>query len=104
MLEDNGIRLLIEHEVDRINGLKIVIYSDEHPPPHFLVKCSDGSCRFTISDCSPLDSGLSKFHKNVKHWHQKNKALLIEVWNRSRPSDCPVGRYEDETSGEQGRG
>ncbi len=95
ILDDQDRRLLVEREVDRIDNLKIYIYSDEHPPPHFLVKCSEGSCRFEISDCSPMDAGLEKFLRNIKRWHKKNKQLLINAWNDSRPSDCPVGKYRD---------
>ena len=29
------IRLLTEETVARIQGLKVEIFSDEHPPPHF---------------------------------------------------------------------
>ena len=93
IIDDEGRRYLVEREVDRIGNLKIYIYSDEHPPPHFLVKCSEGSCRFEISDCSALDNGLEKFRRNIKQWHKKNKQLLINTWNESRPSDCPVGQY-----------
>lgn len=96
IIDDQGRRLLLEHEVDRICNLKMFVYSDEHPPPHFLVKCSEGSCRFKISDCTPLDrTGLEKFRRNIKKWHAKNKNLLIATWNGSRPSDCTVGVYRE---------
>jgi hypothetical protein len=95
VLDDQGRRFLVEREVDRIGNLKIYIYSDEHPPPHFLVKCTEGSCRFTIADCTPLDKGLDKFLRNIKRWHKDNKQLLVDTWNESRPSDCPVGKYRE---------
>jgi hypothetical protein len=95
ILDDQGRRLLLEREVDRIGNLKIYIYSNEHPPPHFLVQCPEGSCRFEIADCSPLDDGLATFRRNIKKWHKKNKQLLIDTWNESRPSDCPVGEYRE---------
>ena len=94
IIDDQGRRFLVEREVDRIGDLKIIVYSDEHPPPHFLVKCSEGTRRFKISDCSPLDdTGLEKYLRNIRKWHEKNKNLLITTWNKSRPSDCPVGAY-----------
>jgi len=94
IIDDQGRRFLVEREVDRIGDLKIIVYSDEHPPPHFLVKCSEGSRRFEIRDCSPLDEkGLEKYLRNIRQWHKKNKQLLVKTWNESRPSDCPVGAY-----------
>lgn len=94
IVDDQGRRLLLERKVDQIGDLKIIVYSDEHPPPHFLVKCSEGSCRFEIADCSPLDNkGLEKYFRNIRQWHKKNKQLLINTWNNARPSDCPVGAY-----------
>jgi len=94
IIDDQDRHLLVEREVDRINGLKIFVYSNEHPPPHFLVTCSEGSQRFEISDCKPLDgSGLEKYLRNIRKWHEKNKNVLIKAWNESRPSDCPVGAY-----------
>lgn len=96
ILDDKGRRLLVEREVDRIGNLKMFVYSDEHPPPHFLVKCSEGSRRFKISDCSPLDgTGLEKYIRNIKIWHEENKNLLITTWNESRPSGCTVGAYRE---------
>lgn len=94
IINDQGQRLLNEREVDRIDGLKIIVYSDEHPPPHFLVTCSEGSQRFQISDCKPLDSsGLGKYLRNIRKWHENNKEVLVKAWNESRPTDCPVGVY-----------
>lgn len=96
LIMEDGRRLLFERMVAQIGNLKVVIYSDEHPPPHFLVSCSEGSCRFQISDCSALDGfGLEKYRRNIRQWHKKNKQLLIDTWNSSRPSGCPVGPYRD---------
>ena len=95
MLNDAGLRMLIERVVGSFNGLKVEIFSDEHPPPHFRVIHQGETARFTINDCSPLDGGLNRFRRNIRKWHASNKRLLIEQWNSSRPTDCPVGDYED---------
>lgn len=41
IIDDNELRFLTEEVVDRIKGLKIEIFSNEHPPPHFRV-CYSG--------------------------------------------------------------
>lgn len=82
--------------VDSIGKLKIEIFANEHPPPHFRVSCGEGSCRFRISDGTPLDAnGLSKYFRRIKTWHKENKKVLVDIWNARRPSDCPVGEYRE---------
>lgn len=74
-------------------GLKMHIYADEHPPPHFHVKYNGEENSFRIDDATPLhpNGGLKKWFKNIKKWHKENKIELVSAWNSSRPADCPVG-------------
>lgn len=96
IIDDNGIRSINEEEFGRLNGLKIEVFSNEHPPPHFRV-CYAGECNnFTIKDCTPINgNGLSTYFRNIKKWHKANKNKLIEFWDKKRPSDCPVGKYKE---------
>jgi hypothetical protein len=73
--------------------LKVEIFSNEHPPPHFRVSISGEQANFAISDCRNLTGGLASYARAVRRWHSVNKALLISTWNARRPSDCPVGPY-----------
>ena len=91
----NGLRRLDEQLAAHLNGLKIQIFANEHPPPHFRVSYAGETANYSIFDCSQLNGGLSKWHKNIKKWHAKNKGKLIEIWNSTRPSDCPVGEYSE---------
>lgn len=96
--DGKGLRLLTEEVVDRINGLKIEVFSNEHPPPHFRVKYQSSTANFRISDCERLNGSgeVLKYEKNVRLWWGDNKQTLIEAWNNNRPSDCPVGEYREE--------
>ena len=49
-IEDDGEEILLENKelVARVNGLKIEIYSNEHPPPHFHVKSPNINASFSI--------------------------------------------------------
>jgi len=83
--------------VDRIGSLRIEIFSNEHPPPHFRVACDRGSNAFRISDCTPLHGDALRRHfPQIREWHASHKQDLIDAWNESRPTDCPVGPYRDE--------
>ena len=94
--EDDGELVLIEIRqlVDRINGLKIEIYSNEHPPPHFHVKSPNVNASFSIESCEKLEGCInSQDLKKVKYWYQQARPLLIDVWNRTRSTNCTVGKY-----------
>lgn len=79
--------------IGALGGLKMHIYADEHPPPHFHVKYNGEENSFRIDDASPLypNGGLKKWFKNIKKWHMQNKIELIYAWNSMRPEGCPVG-------------
>lgn len=96
IINDEGHRHLLEHEVDKLNGLKIEVFSNEHPPPHFRVKFGGETNCFRISDCLPMyGDALEPYFRNIKKWHKDNKPRLIDAWNKTRPSDCPVGEYRE---------
>jgi hypothetical protein len=82
--------------VARVNGLSIKILADEHPPPHFHVSYQGGNASFSILDCERLPGiiGLERFDGKIRNWWGQNRSHLIEKWNISRPTDCPVGRIE----------
>jgi hypothetical protein len=79
--------------VARVHGLSIKIFADEHPPPHFHVEYQGESASFSILSCEPLapNGGLRRYEKRIRDWWQDNQRQLIDVWNTSRPSNCPVG-------------
>jgi hypothetical protein len=85
----------LELLVDRFAGLRIEVFANEHPPPHFRVICGGESANYRIADCAQLNGGLRRAYRVVRAWHAQNKARLIDVWNRHRPSDWPVGEYRE---------
>lgn len=93
IIDDDGRRLLLELIVKKVDGLTIYIQSDEHPPPHFHVKYQGEDASFSILNGARLSGvvGLERYERNIRAWWSKNKSLLIEKWNISRPTDCTVG-------------
>lgn len=94
--EEDGDSSLYEIKwlVDFTGGLKIEVYPDEHPPPHFHVKAQGVNASFDIENCIKLAGTVSSIEmKKIKFWHKHSKHLLIEAWNKSRPTNCTVGKY-----------
>lgn len=93
IVDDAGRRLLTEEKVDSFNGMTVVIQSNEHPPPHFHVRYAGQNASFDISNGERLPNvkGLERHDRNIRKWWEENRCTLIEVWNRTRPSGCPVG-------------
>lgn len=84
--------MFIRQHVDQINGLRIDIYAREHAPPHFHVKGNGVDTSFAIADCALLAGKISQRDEElVRFWYSESKAKLLEVWNATRPGDCPVG-------------
>jgi hypothetical protein len=84
-------------QVDRLNGVKIEIFSDEHPPPHFRVKFQGSTANYTIKDCTRINGSgeVVRFEKNIIVWWKANKPKLIDIWDERRPANCPVGVYQE---------
>ena len=89
------VHLLTEFLVDQIGGLKVEVFANEHPPPHFRVKYAGDTANFKIDDCSKINGGLDKWYRNIRKWHGANKETLIKAWDETRPTDCPVGKYRE---------
>lgn len=85
--------------VGRFGGLKVEIFSNEHPPPHFRVKFQGSTANYTISNCQLIDGSreILRYEKCIKQWWKENKQKLIDCWDNRRPSDCPVGLYREAT-------
>ena len=82
--------------VHRVGNLKIEIFSREHAPPHFHLTGPDIDATFSIDDGTLLTGSISSTQrKRVDFWYHRSREKLIEVWNQTRPSDCPVGKISE---------
>ena len=82
--------------VGQIGGLKVEIFANEHPPPHFRVVYQGRSNDFSIADCEPMHGhGLKGYWRRIRKWHCDHKNDLINAWDTRRPSNCPVGPFKD---------
>jgi hypothetical protein len=93
---DDGRFYVIKRQVDRIENLRIEVRSDEHPPPHFHIVGPGIDASYTIEDCSPLNGRLDgRKERLLRKWFRGCHSKLIQIWNDSRPTDCPVGPIQE---------
>jgi hypothetical protein len=88
-------------QFERINGLQIHVRIDEHSPPHFHVVApgDDLNASFRIDDGRWLKGKISNRNRDMVEWWYKKPGKrqgLIRLWNKTRPSDCPVGPIPEE--------
>ena len=95
-LDDNSLELhLKEHNtatkerVATIDDLQVIIYSNDHNPPHFHVKTKNLNidAKFKIEDCELIAGEISsKDLKKIKAFYlsPKGKMVLELIWNKRK--------------------
>jgi hypothetical protein len=69
-------------------SLKMVIYPNDHPPPHFHVLYDGYNSKFKISSGECIGGTLpERYQKKVNNWRKSNVHLLRAKWNAFRPKD-----------------
>lgn len=82
----------IKQLVACVHGLKIEVFSKEHAPPHFHISGNGVDAIFSIADCELLAGNIGRRERGiVVWWYKRSKPLIVDAWNKSRPSRCPVG-------------
>ncbi len=76
-----------KERVESINDLNILIYSNDHNPPHFHVKSKDLKidAKFTIKDCELMRGEISsKYLKRIKAFYNspKGQFVLQKIWDK----------------------
>lgn len=89
----------IKKLVAEVRGLRIEIYPNEHPPPHFHVRGPSIAGTFDIRTCELLQGRLQgREQRLVEWWHRRSRGQLIRIWNSTRPANCPVGPIDEEAA------
>lgn len=78
------------------HGMTIMMFFEDHDPPHFHVRHADFKAKFAISDLSVIQSfgnlGAGQIAL-VRNWGRENQSALLENWFRCRQGD-PVLKIE----------
>jgi len=65
-----------------IEGVKIVLYFDDHNPPHFHAIIAEYDALIEIKTLEVLEGDLPKNkQKKILEWAKNHKVELQEIWN-----------------------
>ncbi len=80
-----------------VAGMAILIYYDDHDPPHFHVRAANFRAKVAIGDLSVIEVvGRMKPSeiRTIRAWARHHQAALLENWQRASQLQ-PVRKIED---------
>jgi hypothetical protein len=73
-------------EISRFLGIIIVMYYNDHAPPHFHARYGDFEAVIAISSGEVVEGRLPpRVLGLVQEWRERHHAELSEDWRRNRP-------------------
>lgn len=72
-------------QISRFFGIIIMMYYDDHNPPHFHARYGGQECLIRIDNFQVLEGNLSsRALKMVLEWAEIHQLELIDNWERAR--------------------
>jgi hypothetical protein len=90
-------------KIGRIGSLDVMIFRNDHPPPHFHVFGGDFSAKFAIANCALLSSKGSLRRRDIRaieRWGQRHRAALYLNWDLAR-AGSPAQKIENDAARNQ---
>jgi len=77
-----------------INGIKVELYFDEHPPPHFHCRYAEFIAQIDIETIEVIKGTLPIPQlRSVREWASSRRDKLKDAWNACASGKVP-GRIE----------
>jgi hypothetical protein len=75
--------------ISRFHGITIRMYFDDHEPPHFHARDSDGETRVRIDTLAAMHGGTlgRRQIRLVLTWAELHRAELEQNWRRAREDE-----------------
>ena len=75
-------------------GIVVMMFHNEHPPPHFHVRLAEHRARVAIAGGEVVDGGLSpRAARMIREWADLHREELDENWRRAEELQ-PLARIE----------
>lgn len=73
-----------------VDGVRIVFYWNDHPPPHFHVEFSGHKGQFSIETAALLEGSLpANKVATISRWAVAHRQELLECWEKARRNEHP---------------
>jgi Domain of unknown function (DUF4160) len=80
-------------QISRFRGLSILLYFDDHPPPHFHVRAGDTDAIVVIRS-GRIEGRVSSAQRALlERWRKEHVLELIQNWKRAAHHE-PIHRIE----------
>ena len=76
-----------------VDGIAIILFWNDHDPPHFHAESGEFRARVLISDGSLIDSRGSLRPaelRTIRRWTARHRDELLENWYRVRAGKVPL--------------
>lgn len=72
--------------LQRFGNVSVLMYFDDHPPPHVHVKLADGrECTVDLAEMSLTGRVRAREIRMVLSWIEAQRAFLLQQWQRMNP-------------------
>ena len=72
--------------LQRFDNSRVLMYFDDHPPPHVHVKLRDGrDCTVDLDNLSMKGRVAEREIREALAWIEKNRDFLFDEWRRNNP-------------------
>lgn len=89
-----GVWSLVMPRISSFYGIVILMYFDDHNPPHFHAEYGESQARIGISDLELMDEGLpSRALRLVLEWAALHRDELMQNWEKAR-AGVPLDKIE----------
>lgn len=76
-------------EICRFMGLVVTMCANDHPPPHFHVRCGAGEAKF-LFDGTLLEGSLPRGKRHlIQKWASLRQVELAACWERASRRELP---------------
>ena len=75
--------------ISRFLGIVIVMFFDDHGPPHFHARHADGSAKIRIDTLEPIETTLGRRQLRLVLACELHQEELLENWRLARAGETP---------------
>jgi hypothetical protein len=73
-----------------IDGVRIIFYWNDHPPPHFHVEFAGHQGQISLETLDLMQGSLPNTKLNaIRVWAESHREELLECWNKARNNEHP---------------